>query len=186
MTIASKRWYDTLDAGQRDNWNEFAQGLEAQEGDAGGILNIIPQNRGIMSGFNAYAMCYTMVQRCGISIPGSFDDAPLGQTPPSAPTALAGSWMTPNVVITWTDPATAIEDSMVRVWLRSHENIAHRQLVKCVALLAETVSILGFNGAQGAFIAFTNAPGHYLFQADCIQPNGLKSPPSRTIEVVVT
>lgn len=186
MTLASKAWYDTLTGDQRENWNEFAQGLEVQEGDAGGILNIIPQNRGIMSGFNAYCMCYSMVRMCGLALPESFDDAPLGQTPPSAPTVLTGIWNTPDVELSWTDPTTVIAESLIRIWLRSHENIAHRQRLICAPLSHETYGFPAFRGANGALIAFINAPGHYLFQVDTIQPNGLKSNPSNTTEVIVT
>lgn len=186
MALASKRWYDTLTLVQRANWNEFAAGLTPQEGDMGGILNIIPQNRGVMSGFNAYSMCYTMVRRCAIVLPGTFDNAPLGQTPPSAVLNLAGSQVDDTVEITFADPTTVIEDSKVRIWMRDHEGVAHRQLLSCKALGASPAAFTQFRGAQGGYILFANAPGHYLFQADCIQPNGLKGPPSNTIEVVVT
>lgn len=186
MALAAKAWYDTLTDVQRANWNEFAAGLTPQEGDAGGILNLIPQNRGVMSGFNAYAMCRTMVRKCGIALPGTFNDSPLGQTPPSAVTGLTATWNTPNIDLTWVDPITVIEDSMIRIWIRSHENICHRQLWYCFALLALGASPSHFRGANGAQIAFVDAPGHYLFQADCIQPNGLKSPPSLTVEEEVT
>jgi len=186
MTLASKAWYDTLTDANRNNWNEFAAGLEPQEGDAGGILNLIPQNRGIMSGMNAYCMCYTMVRRCAISLPGTFNNSPLGQTPPSQVTGLAAAWVPNDVVITWTDPETVIEDSMIRIWMRSHQPMAHRQLLACVALAAETHSAEYIRMANGALVAFLMAPGRYLVQADCIQPNGLKSPPSGVARVTVT
>jgi len=186
MTLASKRWFDTLTAIQRGNWNEFAAGLEPQEGDPGGILNIIPQNRGIMSGFNAYCMAYTMVRKVGIALPVGFDDSPLGQTPPSAPVLVSTVWNTPVVDVTWTDPVTVIEGSLIRIWLRSREDIAHRQLRWYMALATLTVGLNQFRGANGAAIQFIHAPGHYLFQLDVIQPNGLKSNPSQTLEVTVT
>lgn len=185
MTLASKRWYDDLTEQQRANWSEYAAGLEPQEGDAGGILNIIPQNRGVMSGFNAYCMAYVLVRKCAITLPGAFDDAPLGQTPPDAPTGLSIGYIDPNVTIEWVDPVTVTEDSKVRIWLRSHENIAHRQHKGSAALAVQLDAINSFRGAQGADIQFNQAPGHYLFQMDTVQPNGLKSNPSNTIEVTV-
>ncbi len=186
MALASKAWFDTLTVIQRGNWNEFASGLEPQEGGGGGILNIIPQNRGIMSGMNAYCMCYTMVRFVGIVLPVGFDEAPLGATPPSAPTLSTVVWNTPLVDITWVDPTTVESGAFIRIWMRSRENICHRQLRWWIALAVLTTGLNMFTGAGGANIQFIHAPGHYLFQLDCIQENGLKSGPSQTREVTVT
>lgn len=185
MTVASKEWFDTLTVQQRDNWNEFASGLTPKEGGGGGILNIIPQNRGIMSGFNAYCMAWAMVERCGLIHPGTFADSPLGATPPEAPVLTAVSHLAGTVTIDWDDPDIVEAGAEIRIWTRSRQNICHRQMRTCVALALGTFDNTSFRGANGATILYVNAPGHYLFQLDCIQLNGLKSPPSETREVIV-
>lgn len=83
---------NTLTPAQRNNWNEFAQGLASQDGKFGGIRNLIPKNRGIMSGYHAFVMCRSRALMSGITLPANFNDSPLGQTPPSCLTGLAASW----------------------------------------------------------------------------------------------
>ena len=122
----------------------------------------------------------------GGAIPGAFNDSPLGATPPTAVTALTAAWNTPNIDLTWVDPGTVIAGSAIRLWVRTHENIVHKQLMPAVVLTDQADAIAQVRGAQGAWLQVIDTPGHYIFQADCIQPNELKSPPSLSVEVTVT
>lgn len=89
---ASSMWNDTLTPQQRNNWDTYAQTIEPQQDVPHSTLNIIPQNRGIMSGFNSFVGAYLRVVLADIPLPVNFLDSPLGQTPPSAPVSLRASW----------------------------------------------------------------------------------------------
>lgn len=90
-----------------------------------------------------------------------------------------------NITLTWTDPVTVTAGSKVRIWLRSRELGVHKQLNACVDIGDEAIEITQVRMAHGVPHDITDFPGHYLIQADVIQPNGYKSPPSNTVEVVV-
>jgi len=90
-----------------------------------------------------------------------------------------------HVLIEWSDPIIVTAGSVIRIWIRSRELGVHKQLVRVVALDEEEFLLRQVSMAQGAVHNITDFPGHYLIQADVIQPNGLKSPPSRTVEVTV-
>lgn len=181
-TQVSKRWYDTLTQVQRDLWAEYAEALTPREGDAGGVRNLIPDNGGVMSGYNAYIMLNLLAYSAGVTTLITFiDDAPIGITPPNAPTLLSGAWDVPTCCITvaWTDPVGALVGTMIRVWAYSGNGGAHKQLVGTVALAAETYALCSIKGALGANFNVRDLPGHYLIQIDAVGPNGQKSPPTR-------
>ncbi|MBA7592272.1 hypothetical protein ES708_34450 [subsurface metagenome] len=87
--------------------------------------------------------------------------------------------------IEWSDPAVVIAGSRIRIWARSRELGVHKQIISVQVLDEELQQAFFVRVAQGAHIPPSSFPGHYLLQADVIQPNGLKSPPSRTVEVTV-
>lgn len=181
-TQTSKRWYDDLTQGQRDLWAEYAGALTPKEGDGGGTRQIIPDNRGVMSGFNAYIMLNLLAYSAGVTTLITFiDDAPVGITPPNAPTVLAAAWDVPTccITVTWTDPVDAIAGTIIRIWTVSLNGGAHKQLVGTVALAAETYALCAVKGALGASFNVRDLPGNYLVQIDAVGPNGQKSPPSR-------
>lgn len=184
----SKRWYDTLTAGQRDLWNEYAEALTPKEGDGGGTKNLIPDNGGVMSGFNAYVMLNLLAYNAGIITLATFiDDAPIGVSPPNAVTGLTCEWnaTTCCIDITWTDPVDALVGTQIRIWMVSLDGGAHKQRVTVQILGAEAYSICWARIALGASTAIRNVPGHYHIQADAVGPNGQKGPPSNICQVTV-
>lgn len=188
VTAISKRWYDTLTAGQRSLWIEYAEALTPKEGDAGGTKNLIPDNGGVMSGYNAYIMLNMLAYSAGVIDDILFiDDAPIGITPPNAPTVLLGTWDVPTccITLTWTDPVAALVGTKIRVWVVSLDSGAHKQKRTALALAVEAYSLCDVRVALGSLQNIRLLPGHYHIQIDAVGPNGQKSPPSNICQVTV-
>jgi hypothetical protein len=193
-------WYSTLTEAQRAGWNEFAQQLGSASdkrgpnlGGGGGILQIIPDDGGVMSGYNSFVKTNVVALMTGfLMLSPPVPNAPLGIDAPNAPTELylfvycflPGQPC--RIYLRWTDPLGAPENSIIRVWTVSLDAGVHRQIVALVALGDVGVNFTQVKAAQGALINVENLPGHYHFQIDCISPSGLKSPPSNVITVAVT
>ncbi|MBA7552426.1 hypothetical protein ES705_44987 [subsurface metagenome] len=182
----SKRWYATLTQGQRDLWNEYAEAMPPKEGDGGGTKQVIPDNRGTMSGFNAYVMINMLATSANVTGGDAFlDDAPIGIDAPNAPTGLACEWngATCCIDLTWNDPIAVLVGSKIRVWFLSLDAGVHKQTLLGIALTLEAASICNVRVALGASTEIFNTPGHYHIQIDCVGPNGQKSPPSNVCQV---
>jgi len=188
ITSSSKRWYVTLTQIQRDLWNEYAEAMTPKEGDGGGTKNLIPDNRGVMSGFNAYVMLNCWAWSASITTLATFiDDAPIGIDAPNAPTALACTWNSETccVNLTWVDPVDALVGTLIRVWGVSLDGGAHKQLIGAASMPDELFNVCSMKIALGASAFIRSLPGHYHFQIDAIGPNGQKSPPSNICQVTV-
>lgn len=180
-TSTAKRWYTTLTEIQRGLWIEYAEAMAPKAGDGGGTKNLIPDNRGVMSGFNAYIMLNCLAYSCRVTnLDTWIDDAPIGIDAPNAPTGLAcvHNEGTCCIDLTWTDPLGALEGTIIRVWLVSLDGGVHKQLFTYAPLAEEALSICGVRGALGTQFDIWDMPGHYHFQIDAVGPNGQKSPPS--------
>lgn len=196
MSASAKRWYDVLTVAQRDLWNEYAQGLggagEGDQAQEGGTKVVIPTNRGIMSGFNAYVMAMCLNYTAGIYAMGTWsDDAPLGITPPNAPTNLAcnACYADPyNVIqLTWVDPAEppALGIGRIRIFAVSLDGGVHRQQIANVAKGAQIYTFQKAKSAQGAENWIHNLPGHYHVQIDAVGQYGQKSAPSNVCQPII-
>ncbi len=193
LTALSKRWYATLTQGQRDLWEEYAQAMggaaESEQAQEGGQRALIPDNRGKMSGFNAFIMLNSWAYSAAVLALGVYtDDAPAVDAP-NAPTLFAAAWDTPTccLTVTWTDPEEppTITDGRIRVWLISTQAGVHKQLVGSAAVGAETLAVCSVNIALGMSTLIYNKPGFYLLQADFIDSFGQKSPPTRISYITV-
>lgn len=196
MSAAAKRWYDVLTVAQRDLWNEYAQGLGSAEGSdsaqEGGTKVVIPTNRGIMSGFNAYVMAMCLNYTAGVyPVSGWSDDAPLGITPPNAPTVLICSpcFASPvnQIMLTWTDPAEppVLGVGRIRVFAVSLDGGVHRQQIANVPKAQENYTFNKAKSAQGAENWIHNLPGHYHVQIDAVNQYGQKSAPSNVCQPII-
>ncbi|MBA7564230.1 hypothetical protein ES708_05892 [subsurface metagenome] len=200
VTAISRMWYSALTEAQRAGWNEFAQQLGSASDQRGanlgggtGVLQVIPRDGGVMSGFNSFVKTNVVALMAGfIMASPPVPNAPLGIDAPNAPTDLLFAFYCSlpaqpcRVYLSWTDPIGAPVGSIIRVWTVSLDSGAHRQIVKLVALGETDTDILQVKAALGALINIEDLPGHYHFQIDCISPSGLKSPPSNVITVNVT
>lgn len=183
LSVNSKAWYDTLTPAQRSGWNDWAATSPGMgEGD-GGIYTIIKGNKGVMSGINAFIMAQQWLISAGLS---NVQDAPLGLTPPSAPSSVAASYAAPTLTVTWTEPDIHKVDAKVRIWLASHQLGIHKQLTANALASAATLPITNVKGALGASVAIADYPGDYIIQMDTVDTDGTKSPPSNVAFVTVT
>jgi len=91
-----------------------------------------------------------------------------------------------HISLTWDDPVTMGPAVYIRIWIRSRELGVHKQLVACISRDVETAQITQVRMSQGVLHTITDFPGHYLIQADAVSIEGVISPPSNTVEVVVT
>lgn len=185
---ASKRWNDTLTVNQRALWNEYAEAMDPKPGNGGGTKNIIPDNGGVMSGFNAYVMNNCLGYSADALAMGGFvDDAPVGQTPPNAVTNLAAVWnaVTCCIDLTWTDPIGIHGATGIRIWLVSLDAGVHKQLVQNAVPASEAASICAVKVANGAPQNIRDLPGHYHIQLDAVNIWGQKGPPSITVQPIV-
>lgn len=200
LSALARMWHTDLTAAQRALWNEFAQGLKSGSEQVGpngnggsGILQVIPGSGGVMSGFNSFIQANMLALRAGFAFASPpVPDAPIGIDAPNAPTNLTFSQYCSSgigpceVYLTWTDPVDAPVNSVIRVWTVSVDANVHRQLTSIIPLAQETVNISSVKVALGGNVLFETMPGHYHFQADCVSPSGLKSPPSNVLTVNVT
>lgn len=187
IQVASKRWYDTLTADQRNGWNELAQVLSglAKEGN-GGVLSLVPPIGMDGSGLNAYVGFFTRSAAAGLI--GSFsDDAPIGETQPTPPAYPSASYdgLTGYLTVNWTDPATADAGAKIAVWVASHQKIYHKQIVAYNDLLLLTDDIAAARGAKGKWIPFQKTkPFEMIIQLQTVNPSGWASPGCDSVEVV--
>lgn len=200
LSALARMWHTDLTAAQRNLWNELAQSLKSAgeqvgpNGNGGaGILQVIPGDGGVMSGFNAFVKLNITALVAGFVFASPpVPDAPIGIDAPDAPTELylfvycflPGQAC--RVYVRWTDPLVAPVGSIIRVWLVSLDGGVHKQIIDLVALGDLGTNIIQVKAALGATSNIEDLPGHYHFQIDCVSPSGLKSPPSNVITVAVT
>lgn len=196
LAAAAKYWYDTLTAGQRAGWEEFAQqqgsSSDSEQAQEGGTKVVIPDNRGVMSGFNAFCMVQCLGYSAGTHGMGDFlASAPLGIEPPNAPTDLLcvcyGDGIAPAnnyFRLDWTAPVPTpnLSSARIRIWGVSLDGGVHRQLIGSVDVSLETFQIDTVKAAQGQTFDIGTLPGHYHLQVDCISGYALKSPPSNVCQ----
>lgn len=183
MAMLSKYWHDTLLPAQRVLWETWASTKPGMGNKDGGILVVIKGNNGIMSGFNAFCMAnqwLKSVARVMVS------DPPIGLTPPTPPLGVSAGYATGTVTVTYTIPAVYKTLAKVRVWMACHQPWAHRQLLGYDGVASLSITYTKFKGALGQDVAFSKAPGNYIFQMDTVDIDGTKSGPSNVAEVIVT
>jgi hypothetical protein len=199
LTACSRRWYDALTDAQRQLWEEFAQQQgsadTSEQSQEGGQQRLIPDNRGKMSGINAYVYLNGLTYSAGWAALNQFlDDAPKNVTPPNAPYSLTAEYVSPPDKITLKcylyNSGTVEETTRVRFWGMSTDAGAHKQIVTTQSVVLPPgeektceVDITDVRGALGASIGLPL--GHYLFQVDRVSDSGLKSPPSNIAKVTV-
>jgi len=200
MSAIAKMWNADLTEAQQALWNEYAQGLKSAgeqvgpNGNGGaGILQVIPGNGGVMSGFNSFVQVNITALFAGFVFASPpVPDAPLGIDAPNAPTNLSLNvychiGANPcRVILDWDDPVVAPLGSIIRVWTLSLDADVHRQIVQLWPLATPAPYFIEVKAALGAVHNVATLPGHYLVQVDCVSPSGLKSPPSNVITVEVT
>lgn len=200
LSALAKMWHTDLTAAQRALWNELAQGLKSASEQVGpngnggaGILQVIPGNGGVMSGFNAFIQANVTALMAGFAYASPpVPDAPMGIDAPNAPTNLAftqycNSGVPPCwILVSWDDPVDAPVGSIIRLWALSLDAGVHRQIVLLAALETAGPGFTEIKAAQGAVHNLNDLPGHYHLQVDCVSPQGLKSPPSNVITVEAT
>jgi hypothetical protein len=176
-------WSNDISVAQRTLWEAWAATKPGMGNKDGGVLTIIKGNSGDLSGINAYVMSNQWLRSCAMA---GVDDAPLGATPPGAPTNVAASWLTPTLTVTWTAPVVKKAGAQCRIWLMNHQGLVHRQLVAYAPAAQGTIDITTVKGAQGLIVALASAPGSYSIQMDTVDADGTKSGPSGTTTLDIT
>jgi len=177
LAECSKYWYDTLTQPQRDAWETYAASLPVGSSSPG---DIIKPALGPFSGYTAFLRNNILAYSAGISAIGVFiAAAPIGVTPPDAPVSVSGSWVAPNLVVTWS-PGT-VPGTRARIWIRSIDNKFHGQVRTHEAVAVGTKNVTSIAGRLGQYIALANAPGIYEIQMDSVDANGQCSPPSTLV-----
>lgn len=200
LTFLSKAWYDVLNQGQRNVWEEYAKELgsstDSESTQGAGIHQVIPDNHSVMSGYNAFIMVNGWAYSAGITPAGEvISDAPKGITPPNAPTGLIAVCYSPDtpgvdsyVRLEWTDPVEppTFAPGRIRLWGLSVDAGVHRQLITNVGAGEEMFMIDRMKASLGQELLIASLPGHYLFQIDAVDEHGQKSPPSNVVEQEVS
>jgi len=188
ITEVSRRWFSVLTQDQHEGWEEWAQtyGVGELNAESQGSINIIPTNRKVMSGFNAFLM----INMWGFSAEtlafGFFtDDAPAGIPGPGAPTSLVCSYddLLKVVNLTWDDPPGMGIDDRIRIWGRSLSGGAHKQLIASTGpgISPNSYAVEFMKYAKGAERAIFKQPGNYCFQIDTVSDIGQKSSPTGVV-----
>ncbi len=195
LSASVARWFAVLTEAQRNGWEEFAKQLgSASNSDAaqgGGQLSIIPKNRNVMSGFNAYTMTNQILFTAGILAIDAFqDDAILGANAPNAPFNVnIMALPTPGDQGFRIDLAVGVRvgaQSRIRGWIRSTQLGVHRQQTVNVDAFTTEIDVDTVSVAAGALID----PPLGLYQValevvgsaeDGNENAGLRSSPSVTL-----
>lgn len=196
---ADRNWWDGLDDDQRDDWNAYAARLASAappgNGNGGGGRQVIPQSRGIMSGFNAYIMAYCLVHSGEplLTLPWT-DDVP-AVAPPNAPTNLVGRCRGGppgnNLIwLTYTDPIGVPGGSplygFIRAWIVSTDAGVPRHMAWVAPVGPQFIAIALLRMHGQNILGLQHFPGHYLCQIDFVDKYGQRSTPSETVEVEIT
>lgn len=196
ISAASKRWAGALTPVQRAGWESYAKGIgsasKSKDYDKSGTRVIIPDNRKVMSGFNAYLLLNCLAFSAETKAAGQWEDsAPNGISPPNPPTNLTCVCCHCRVPpqnmaqLIWVAPVDPPAGSRIRIWTMSLDSGVHRQLVSTSILAPWRRLVEEVTGAHGHTYKIDDLPGHYLFQIDCVSPHGLKSPPSNLCQVEI-
>lgn len=196
MTFFSRRFYDDLSDAQRAAWDQYAQevaGAERSDQVQGGFgSRVVPQRQFQRSGYNWFiAINVGMVALLGaVHFAAPFDDAPLGQTPPSNLTGLVVTYDEVNGNFGWGGfaPGDFGHATTVRVRLWVLPNFAYARVQDHHDAAVEGVEFgpKAFTemAIQRAVLSAPLPDGLYAFQADAIGlENGLYSPPSAIVKV---
>lgn len=196
MTFFSRRFFDDLTDAQRAAWDQYAQEIagaaRAEQVQGGFGSRVVPQRSFNCSGYNWYIRINVRMRReVGVAIyTAPIDDAPLGQTPPGAPSFTSVTYDDTIGKFVWT--AVAPQDfghaTTVRVSLWGLPNWGYARVQKAVVTVAEAEVIPATDidtwDIQRATLAVPLPDGIYAFQMDAIGlQNGLVSPPSAVIKV---
>lgn len=191
MSELSKRWNRDLDDTQRAGWESYAktQGSKgAGDKDKGGE-GIIPQNKGLMSGVNAFCMTNFLIWTVGGT---EIDDAPMGINPPTIPEKGECEYDPVNKKITvpiifpeWGPPREGITpDGKVRVWVQPPKGV-HSRIEKTVTGAPGESIVVEIETYRELDTAQPLCPGKFTIQADAVNSWGLRSGPSAKNEVVL-
>lgn len=185
LAYYAKYWYDTLTAGQRDVWEQWALTEPGKGTKDGGILSLIKGNNGKMSGYNAFVMAQQWLYSSG---QGMSINAPLGETPPTPPRDVNLAWVSPTLSVNWTPPESYNPDPVarIRIWIAHHKGLFHKQLSVNEDCTQVTKNMTQVKGAKGELIDLTDCLGEIMVQMDTVNPNGTKSGPSNVAQIVLT
>lgn len=196
MTFFARRWGDDLTDAQRAEWDQYAQeqagAAKAQAVQGGFAARLVPKRQYNRSGYNWYVgINVRMRKEVGVAIYGApIDDAPLGITPPSAPTFTTVTY--DNAIGKFVWDAVAPQDfghaTTVRVSLWGLPNYGYTRVQKAIVTVAEAEVIAAEDidtwEIQRATLAVPLPDGIYAFQMDAVGiQTGLVSPPSEIVKV---
>ena len=179
---SSRLWFNTLGPGDRSTFDTLAAALaSASQSEATqGSKQIIPFNRGRMSGFNAYIMVNGLIESIGGTASTS---APIGVDAPPSAYNLAVAYVAgppEKFTLTWDEPASIPVDAEVRIWAMTRK-YCHKQFVAHVTAGVKTYDVTALKGAQGASVGLPK--DYYMFQIDVVRQEGLKSAGSNIAEI---
>ncbi|GAH70565.1 unnamed protein product, partial [marine sediment metagenome] len=179
-------WKNALTQAQRDEWGTFAKSRRDLDNQAGGMRQIIQGNSRPGTGYHSFIELGMNKATAGFVPAIPLSDPPFDEIPPDGINALFASYRgAPNddMIVEWVEPDTYPPDSRLRLWIRSPNNIYHRQISETPAIADETDTIIGAQSVGGATVLFS-ALAHNMpiyLQADVIAPSGQLSSPSNTV-----
>ena len=165
---------------QHAEWGLIAKKGATRTNPEGGIRALIRTPEGKFTGFNAFVQSNQLAQSVGAS--ATIETPLVGTLPPSGPPDLAASFDGDKIIVTWGDIPSVMPSQFVRVWMRSEQDMFHKQFVDFAPGAAKTINITQVRGENGTLIGmdfFKNTA--VLIQADTVdQATGWASNPSLT------
>jgi len=188
----SAQWMDFLGDENRALWEAYALSLRpvGDQDQGGGALNVIPHNRGIMSGFNAFMMIHLRLVAVGLF--ATKQTGNIAINPPVTPIPELVDTLTVQVVpdvgftLDWLNNTPAPAGAILRVWAESYNTGMHKQLLSYAPVTALTLDCNEGKFAQGKENLFENHLGLYRLQCDVIDTHGQLSVPSEVFEPELT
>jgi hypothetical protein len=185
LTAYSRRWFQVLSDAQRAGWTQLAALITtvAKAQKETGTKSLMKSTKKPVSGISAYVGLNAICVRLGLT---PTDDAPLGDDAPGVPTGVTAVYATtpsPQITVSWTEPAGIVTDGLVIIWAKSSKNFKAVQLAAGVVKGTATQVITKLRGKAGKYLDI--CADNYTFQLQTVNPDGLKSPGSEIVSVNV-
>jgi hypothetical protein len=173
----AKYWNDSLSANERAAWEAYALTIVTPTSGPG---DIIKPATGPFSGYTAFLRNNILMFTTGQQALGTFQPlAPIGVTPPDAPTDCASAWAANTLQVSWT-PGT-IPGVKVATWARGVDIKVHAQIIAATATAAGISLTPNVNVAGGKSLPLTQVRGIFDVQVMAVDNLGQPSPASNLV-----
>lgn len=178
-------WKETLTTAQRDLWEAYAKQIATKAPSPGGMRDLIRGQSGRGRGFHAFISTSMLLDSAGLA---HRDEPPLSDTPPPCIDTFACVWdnVDNEIDISWVQPTGSDDSEYVRIWIRSPQNLFHKQIIAAPIITDLAASVDAVYGLAGVKINLVDMADNTIFyvQADVVHPYGQLSTKTDTQTII--